>query len=256
MRKIIAALAARTTPAAKSVIRAIGLVLCVYVVFPSGVAWIGTFTLTGLAALRNGIGFLDTPSAQKYVLNLEAFLGELTLLIGSGLLAVWICGRGVTLGLGGTRRRWREVLIGLGLAVINYEIGKRIILPWLYLARPIGMQWIKPEYYSITEYGRSYMSQVAAVFFIDSVYVPVVETFAFTAFMYGALRLQWGRAVSLLVASVIFAAIHRNELLFLDFALFGFVNFALFEFRKSLVAPLFHHLIFNALVYGSQLGVF
>jgi membrane protease YdiL (CAAX protease family) len=104
----------------------------------------------------------------------------------------------------------------------------------------------------MSDYGSSYMGQVAGGFFLDAIYTPIVETIVFVGFMYQRFRSQTGLIASLLFASAIFAAVHQNSILFLNFFLFGLINFALYEFRKSLTPSLFCHLAYNCFIYGSQ----
>jgi membrane protease YdiL (CAAX protease family) len=230
------------------------IVFIVYVVIPSAVAWIGAFVLGFIAAIRRGPSVLDTADFQKYIGNLEGFFGELCLLVASGILTVSLWRRRQ---LEISRSRlWIDVAIGITVGVFSEVCSKLFVVPWLYLARPLGSEWIKPEYISVSSYGRTYINQIASVFFVDTVYTALVETTIIVGFFYAGMRAQWNVAVSALYVAIIFAAMHRNGLLFLDFFLFALINFALYEWRKSLVAPFFHHLTFNALIYGSQLALF
>jgi membrane protease YdiL (CAAX protease family) len=246
----------RINPKLRSVFVATALVLCVYVILPTIVAWTGAFIAASIGVAQRGIHVLSSPATHNYVDNLAVFLGQLTLLIGSGALALWIWGRRADLRVFGEVPRWREILIGVSIGVIDYYCAKKLIFPWLYMARPIGWEWIKSEYGPVGAYHRSYITQIADLFFVSIIYGPLVETLIFVGLLYRRFRLQWGYATSVLLGSVIFAAAHRDELLFLRLFLFGLINFTLYEFRKSLAAPLFHHVTLNALVYGSQLTLF
>ena len=231
-------------------------VVATYVIVPTLGDWLGSF-IPGIVALYNGgAAVLESQSFQKYIGNLEGFLGELTLLIASGLLAVWIWQCRQNLQIFRKGRVWLDIAIGVTVAVIDYYCGKKLVVPWLYLARPLGSEWIKTQYVSVGSYGTAYINQIASVFFVDTVYVSLIETIVIVGFMYRQFRSQWSFMVSIPLAALIFAAIHRNELLFFDFFLFGLVNLGLFELRKSLAAPLVHHLVRNALIYGSQLALF
>lgn len=231
-------------------------VIGTYVIAPIVVDFVGSF-VPGVVALWNrGVNGLESECFQKYIGNLEGFLGELGLLIASGLVAAWIWQHRVDIQIFRKGQLWFDIVIGIVVAVIYYYCIKKFVVPWLYLARPLGFEWIKAEYFPVGSYGRSYINQVASVYFVDTVYVSLIETIIIVGFMYRQFRSQWSFAASVLMASLIFAAIHRNELLFLEFFLFGLLNFTLFEVRKSLAAPLVHHMTANALIYGSQLALF
>lgn len=232
------------------------LVICVYAVAPTVVAWTGAFIAGCIAVAQGGAHALDVATVQQHLGKIEGFFGELTLLIGSGFLAIYMWSHVSSLHFFVERSRWREVAIGIIIGVVNYFSAKLLIIPWLYLARPLGSSWLRSQYYPVQLYGHSYIGQVASVFFVDTCYVSLVETIVFIGLLYQRLRNYWGFLTSLLFASVVFAILHRSEFLFLEFLLFALINFAIYEWRRSLAAPFFHHLTLNALIYGSQLALF
>jgi membrane protease YdiL (CAAX protease family) len=246
----------RNNTALWTAFRLTALVVLVYLILPLLVAWIGAFVPGCIAAAQKGIAILEVPEAEKYLHNLEGFWGQLTLLTGSGLLALWVWSRRGDLHFFGGAQGWLEILIGISFGILNYYCDKQLIVPWLYMARPSGLEWINSQYHSVTAYGPTYIDQIASVFFVGSFYVPVIETIVFVGLMYRRFRSQWGFIASILLCSIIFAFVHQNLALFLEFFLFASANLALYEFRKSLAAPLLHHVTLNVMIYGSQLALF
>jgi membrane protease YdiL (CAAX protease family) len=239
-----------------SSLKAIGGVACVYVILPLVGVAVGIFLVSLGAIAQRGVNFYHNPAFQEYLRSLGGFFGGLTLLLGSGLLAIKVWSRRTDLYMFGRSSRWKELLIGISVGFISYYLANKLLLPWLYLAMPVGSEWIKSEFFSLRSYGSSQMDHVGGTFFLDAFYSPLVETIIFVGSMYRTFRSQWGIAASLLLGSAIFSAAHMSNLLFLDFFVFGLANFLLYEFRKSLAASLAHHVTFNVLVYGSQLSLF
>lgn len=244
------------SPRLKSILCGLVLVICVYAVVPTVVAWSAAFLAGCIAVAQGGAHALDVVTVQQRLGKIEGFFGELTLLIGSGLLAFYLWSHVSNLYFFVKRSRWREVAIGIIIGIVNYFSAKLVVVPWLYLARPLDSNWLHTQYYSVQSYGHSYIGQVASVFFVDTCYVSLVETIVFIGLLYQRLRNYWGLLTSLLFASAVFATSHRSELLFFEFFLFALINLAIYEWRRSLAAPFFHHVTFNALIYGSQLAFF
>jgi membrane protease YdiL (CAAX protease family) len=230
-----------------------GIVVAVYAILPILAAASAICIAAAVAIASGGKEFYFSATFVKYSSNLEVFAGELALLAISGIVAaiVWTR-RGSDLRIFEKSSGWVDALLGVGAAVIFHFVVRGFLLPWLYLAMPVGAKWISREYQPILGYASAGVTQVAGSFFLNALYKPVVETILFVGFLYRGLRSLWGVTASLLFASVIFAALHKNGPLFLDFFLLGLVNFALFEFRKSLAAPLIQHVSYNILVFGSQ----
>jgi membrane protease YdiL (CAAX protease family) len=240
-------------PSIRSVVLATVLVVGIYMLLPLVGAALGISSAAILAITQRGPAFYWSESFQRYLGNLEAFAGELTLLLASGILAAWILSRNPRNSWPIVRLPWTDLAIGIAVGLIGYFCIDQILLPWLYAAMPTGTHWPTAKYNSIDHYARSGLDRSSRDFFVSTVYCPTVETIIFVPFLYTRLRSQFGLITSMLVAALIFACVHQNKPLFLSFYLFALINFGLYELRKSIVAPLLHHIFYNGLIYGSQM---
>ena len=245
----------RSNSALSAALVPIAVLIAVYVLVPTATAWTGGFVSGFIAGIQTGPKVLESGAFHKFLSNGIGFFGQLSLLLTSGLLASWVW-RKKQLAIFAEKSRWIEIAIGVLTGLLTFYCSKKLIVPWLYAARPVGSEWISNQYAPVSSYPRRYINQIANLFFLDGGYIPLVETIIFVGFMYCRFRSQWSIPFSILLGSLIFSALHRDELFFLQFFLFGLINFALYEWRKSLAAPLFHHVIFNGLIYGSQLAFF
>jgi membrane protease YdiL (CAAX protease family) len=85
------------------------------------------------------------------------------------------------------------------------------------------------------------------LFFVESLFGPLMEELCFRGVLYRGLRASWGILPSLIVSSLWFAVLHNEFapwLLFHKFAV-GAVNALLYEKTKSLVPSVIAHCLNN-----------
>ena len=151
--------------------------------------------------------------------------------------------------------RLKDILIGVIVGILNYTLSKHFV-PLLYYSSPLDLARKVDSYKSIGEYSSHFTNRIAEVFFVDCFYSPFVESVVFIIFLYASIRLSFNFITSILLSSFIIAIIHQDRVLFFNFFAFGILNCCLYEYRKSLVPSIFHHIAYNTLIYGSQLLVF
>lgn len=91
------------------------------------------------------------------------------------------------------------------------------------------------------------LGAAALLFFVESLFGPVMEELCFRGVLYRGLRASWGILPSLIVSSLWFAVLHNEFapwLLFHKFAV-GAVNALLYEKTKSLVPAVIAHCLNN-----------
>lgn len=239
----------------KPVLQPILTVLLVCTIIPYLVAQTAGIVAMCYALSSEGIEILKSTAFQKYLSNLDGFVGQVTLLFVLGSFSLGIWSRLTTPRIFAQASIWREVALGLGAGVLNFLITKRFILPWLYSGLPLSSKWPVSNYHSIAQYGELFVSPLASIFFVETFYAATVETIIFIGFMYNRLRSEWSQITSILVSSLVFAFAHNDKALFLNIFAMGVLNFWLYEYRKTIGPSLIHHITYNFLIYGSQLAL-
>lgn len=81
-----------------------------------------------------------------------------------------------------------------------------------------------------------------------AVLAPFWEEIVFRGMVYGGIRRKHGVTLSVIIAALIFAAVHAVPILIPYFLTMGVIFSYLYEFHKTLWAPLVAHILINSLV--------
>jgi membrane protease YdiL (CAAX protease family) len=76
---------------------------------------------------------------------------------------------------------------------------------------------------------------------------PLAEEFIFRFFMYGVVKRYFGRAVGVVISSLLFAAVHAHLPSFAPLFVLGSCFAIVYEWSGSILVPMTMHAIFNAL---------
>lgn len=80
---------------------------------------------------------------------------------------------------------------------------------------------------------------------------PIAEEFIFRGYLHGVLRKYSGRWISLLVTSLVFAAMHRHLPAMLPLSIFAVALTLVYEKTRSLWAPIIMHATFNSITVAA-----
>jgi membrane protease YdiL (CAAX protease family) len=76
---------------------------------------------------------------------------------------------------------------------------------------------------------------------------PIAEEFIFRFFIYGVARRYFGRAVGVVVSSLLFAAVHAHLPSFAPLFVLGTCFAIAYEWSGSILVPMTMHALFNAI---------
>ena len=210
-------------------------------VFSMGLA--SFFVFTALAAIGKPQGKIDAASLQS---SLALYGGLVLFLIG------FLVYRNVPLAnaFGLLPQSWWKLVVASASAFV-------ICLPAVFAA-----QWLS---YSILGADTAPQAIVTflmehpglgerlMVFAIAAIAAPITEELLFRGCLYGFLRQTTGRAVALVISSVVFALIHAHPATMPALAVFAVALALLYEFTGSLWAPIAVHSLFNTLNFFGSL---
>src|SRR5213078_1623406 len=95
--------------------------------------------------------------------------------------------------------------------------------------------------------GSPVMQQRVIIIVLAVAIAPVAEEFIFRFFLYGVLRRYAGRAVGLVLSSLLFAAVHAHLPSFAPLFVLGGCFTLAYEWSGSLLVSMTMHALFNAL---------
>jgi membrane protease YdiL (CAAX protease family) len=123
--------------------------------------------------------------------------------------------------------------------------------PLIFLADVITQRLLQkpPEKQAIVElFNASSTIQQRILIIVLAVSVaPLVEEFIFRFFMYGVVKRYFGRAVGVVISSLLFAAVHAHLPSFAPLFALGSCFAIAYEWSGSILVPMTMHAIFNAL---------
>lgn len=248
-----------------------------------------------VTALRGGLRPAFQPPAPGGSAHLEAFLlfllGFVALaLLGSvvasifknvrwlpaaillvnwalALVPLWVVARGTPraealrqMGLHPGRGVAREIAAGLaaylaGLPLVLASIVAALLLVALVNAI-LGTPDAQPENPVFERLARGDAAFLAALFFMATVWAPIVEETIFRGCLYRHLAARWPFPVAAAISAVAFGVVHGVPLpLTLPLMTLGFVFACMRHWRDSLIAPMTAHALHNATVLAFALSL-
>jgi membrane protease YdiL (CAAX protease family) len=123
--------------------------------------------------------------------------------------------------------------------------------PLIFLADVITQRLLKkvPEKQAIVELfnASSTLEQRILIIVIAVSVAPLAEEFIFRFFMYGVVKRYFGRAIGVIVSSLLFAAVHAHLPSFAPLFVLGSCFAIAYEWSGSILVPMTMHALFNAL---------
>lgn len=159
-----------------------------------------------------------------------------------GLYAVLIAHRGFSwrdLGVRPVARSWIVVAVLAGLACLAVAGGITDIFDRFYRSPMIN------EYADVLMPAKLTVGRAIIIVLSVGVLVPAAEELLFRGVLYGWLRQRWGVVPCALISAALFAFAHANVRVGLQIFITGVVLALLYEYSRSIVAPIVAHMTVN-----------
>jgi membrane protease YdiL (CAAX protease family) len=137
----------------------------------------------------------------------------------------------------------RTVVTGIVLLVAAYPL---ILLADLMTRRLVSNSPRKQEIVEMFNGSGSVEQRILIIAAAISI-APLVEEFIFRLFIYGVLKRYFGRAVGIIVSSLLFGAVHGHLPSFAPLAVLGACLAISYEWSGSLLVPMTMHALFNSI---------
>ncbi len=206
------------------------------------------FSLGALMAAATPPGSSAPPSTTNVTLDTYQVYNVtcVNLILGAIVfLRLFLSGRKEALGLSaGSVKKLIIAPIGAYLIVLcsHYLLELTGFLEWIQTVTQA------PSEQSVVTLLRqsSDLPLIVAICFSAGVAAPLVEEIVFRGFLYPLLKKYTGLWFALISSSLLFGIIHVSLVPFIPLAIFGAVLILLYEYTRTIWAPIIAHAIFNA----------
>jgi len=140
-----------------------------------------------------------------------------------------------------------DFLRGVGLVLVWFFLARIIIFAYALFAEQIGIELPNDVTRRLPEVFGPDVAGFLLAIAVVAILAPVIEELFFRGFIYPVFRQHWGVPVAIIANGLLFALFHFSLLLFVPFAVIGFILAYLFERTNSLGPPIILHALNNFL---------